>query len=243
MIWKASEAEGDSMITIRKSKDRGHANHGWLDTRHTFSFAEYRDPRHTGFRSLRVINEDRVIGGAGFDTHPHRDMEIISYVISGALRHRDSMGHESVIRVGEVQKISAGKGILHSEFNDSPVEAVHFLQIWILPDIKGVTPTYGEKSFTQAAPGRLHLVASKGGRDGSIPIHQDANVYIAKLRQGDAVPFVMRSGRHAWIQVAEGATALNGHILSAGDGAAASDETRLDLAADSAATLVLFDLC
>jgi hypothetical protein len=230
------------MITIRKSEARGHADHGWLDTRHTFSFADYYDPRHMGFRSLRVINEDRVKGGGGFDTHPHRDMEIISYVISGALRHRDSMGHESVIRAGDVQQISAGKGILHSEFNDSPVEPVHFLQIWIVPDMKGVTPKYVEKSYAHAAPGALTLVASKGGRDGSIPIYQDADVCILKLRDGDTVPFALRSGRHAWVQVAEGAIEVNGRPLAAGDGAAASDEARLDLAAKRAANLVLFDL-
>jgi quercetin 2,3-dioxygenase len=230
------------MISIRKSEERGHADHGWLDSRHTFSFADYYDPKFMGFRSLRVINEDRVRGGAGFDTHPHRDMEIISYVLSGALRHRDSMGHESVIRAGEIQQISAGKGILHSEFNGSPVEPVHFLQIWIMPDTKGVTPKYAERSYAQAEPGRLHLIASQGGRDGSIPIYQDADVYIAKLHERNTPPFALRASRHAWVQVAEGAITLNGQPLRAGDGAAASEEARLDLAADSDATLVLFDL-
>jgi quercetin 2,3-dioxygenase len=230
------------MISIRKSEERGHADHGWLDSRHTFSFADYYDPKFMGFRSLRVINEDRVRGGAGFDTHPHRDMEIISYVLSGALRHRDSMGHESVIRAGEIQQISAGKGILHSEFNGSPVEPVHFLQIWIMPDTKGVTPKYAERSYAQAEPGRLHLIASQGGRDGSIPIYQDADVYIAKLHERNTPPFALRASRHAWVQVAEGAITLNGQPLRAGDGAAASEEARLDLAADSDTTLVLFDL-
>jgi redox-sensitive bicupin YhaK (pirin superfamily) len=230
------------MITIRKSEERGHANHGWLDTRHTFSFADYYDPKFMGFRTLRVINEDRVRGGAGFDTHPHRDMEIISYVLSGALRHRDSMGHESVVRAGEVQQISAGKGILHSEFNDALAEPVHFLQIWIVPDTKGVTPKYAEMSYAQAEPGRLHLVGSKGGRDGSIPIHQDADVYIAKLASGGRITQTVRPGRHAWVQVAQGAITLNGQPLRAGDGAAASDVAQLDLHAESDANLVLFDL-
>jgi len=230
------------VINIRKSEERGHADHGWLDTRHTFSFADYYDQKFMGFRSLRVINEDRVRGGAGFDTHPHRDMEIISYVLSGALRHRDSMGHESVIRTGEIQQISAGKGILHSEFNYSPVEPVHFLQIWIVPDTKGVTPKYAERSYAQAEPGRLHLIASQGGRDGSIPIYQDTDVYVAKLHARNTLPFAVRASRHAWVQVAEGAITLNGQPLRAGDGAAASEEARLDLAADSDTTLVLFDL-
>ena len=230
------------MISIRKSEERGHADHGWLDSRHSFSFADYYDPKFMGFRSLRVINEDRVVGGAGFDTHPHRDMEIISYVLSGALRHRDSMGHESVIRTGEIQQISAGKGILHSEFNHSAVEPVHFLQIWITPDTKGDTPKYAERSYAQAGPGRLHLVAAQGGRDGSIPIYQDADMYIGKLAAADRITHTVRSGRNAWVQVAEGAITLNGQPLRAGDGAAASEEARLDLVADSDTTLVLFDL-
>ena len=230
------------MISIRKSEDRGHADHGWLDSRHTFSFADYYDPQFMGFRSLRVINEDRVVGGTGFDTHPHRDMEIISYVLSGALRHRDSMGHESVIRAGEIQQISAGKGILHSEFNHSSDEPVHFLQIWLLPDTKGVTPKYAERSYAQAEPGRLHLVASRGGRENSIPIHQDADVYLATLRQGDALSFALRSGRHAWVQVAEGVVTLNRQRLEPGDGAAVSEEAVLDLLAQAPATLVVFDL-
>jgi len=230
------------MISIRKSEDRGHADHGWLDSRHTFSFADYSEPQFMGFRSLRVINEDRVAGGTGFDTHPHRDMEIISYVLSGALRHRDSMGHESVIRAGEIQQISAGKGILHSEFNHSSDEPVHFLQIWLLPDTKGVTPKYAERSYAQAEPGRLHLVASKGGRENSIPIHQDADVYLANLRQGDALPFTLRSGRHAWVQVAEGVVTLNRQRLGPGDGTAVSEEATLDLLAQAPAKLVVFDL-
>ena len=230
------------MISIRKSEDRGHADQGWLDSRHTFSFADYYDPQFMGFRSLRVINEDRVAGGTGFDTHPHRDMEIISYVLSGALRHRDSMGHESVIRAGEIQQISAGKGIQHSEFNHSSDEPVHFLQIWLLPDTKGVTPKYAERSYAQAEPGRLHLVASKGGRGNSIPIHQDADVYLANLRQGDALPFTLRFGRHAWVQVAEGMVTLNRQRLGPGDGAAVSEEATLDLLAQAPAKLVVFDL-
>jgi redox-sensitive bicupin YhaK (pirin superfamily) len=175
------------MIQLRKSNDRGHSEHGWLDSYHSFSFADYYDPKHTNFRSLRVINEDIVAPEMGFSMHPHRDMEIITYVVSGSLRHRDSMGNTAVMHAGDVQRISAGTGILHSEINDSPKEPVHLLQIWIMPDKKGATPAYAEKSFAKAETGQLHLVASKSGQDGSIPINQDANLFLGKLSDGKTV--------------------------------------------------------
>src|SRR3954453_3602967 len=178
---------GAHMITLRKANDRGHAAHGWLDTYHTFSFADYHDPRWMGYRSLRVINDDLVLPGEGFGTHPHRDMEIITYILSGALEHKDSMGNGRVIRTGDLQYMAAGTGVQHSEFNPSKEEAVHLLQIWIQPDRKGVAPRYAEKSFTDAAPGKLNLVTSKTGRDGSIAIHQDADLWLAKLSPGNAV--------------------------------------------------------
>ena len=230
------------MITIRKSEDRGRADHGWLDSRHTFSFANYYDPAHMGFRSLRVINEDRVLGGTGFGTHPHRDMEILSYVLSGALKHRDSMGHEAILRPGDVQQISAGSGITHSETNASAVDPVHFLQIWIRPDRTGVPPKYEERSYAKAAPGVLHLVASRDGRDGSIPIQQDAEFYLGVLRSGDRVTQTLAAGRHAWVQVAQGEITANGVALRAGDGAALSEEPKLELTAGTPATVLVFDL-
>ena len=230
------------MITLRHAADRGHANHGWLDSWHTFSFADYHDPAHMGFRSLRVINDDTVAGGGGFDTHPHRDMEILSYVLSGALQHRDSLGHSAVMKAGDVQRITAGTGILHSEFNHSPIEPVHFLQVWLLPDRRGATPGYAQRSFADAPAGRLHLVASKAGRAGSLPIHQDAEVWLGKLAAGGSILHPLSSGRHAWLQVAEGQVTLNGLSLAAGDGAAIRDEPVLALAAEGAAQVLLFDL-
>ena len=230
------------MITIRKAEERGHANHGWLDTHFTFSFADYFDPQHMGFRALRVINDDTIAGGGGFGTHPHRDMEIITYVLSGALEHKDSMGNGRVIQPGEVQYMAAGTGVAHSEFNPSPTEPVHLLQIWILPDKKGVKPTYAEKSFASAATGKLHLVASKSGHGGSIPINQDANVFVGKFKAGDKISHALKPGRHGWLHVAEGEVELNGRSLKAGDGAALSDEAAVNLAGKSSAQVLFFDL-
>jgi hypothetical protein len=230
------------MITIRKAKDRGHANHGWLDTYHTFSFADYRDPRWMGFRSLRVINDDLVMPGMGFGTHPHRDMEIITYILSGALEHKDSMGNGRVIRTGDVQYMAAGTGILHSEFNPSKEEAVHLLQIWIQPNRQGVAPRYGEKSYAKVAAGALHLVTSNAGRDGSIAIHQDADLWLAKLEPGQKVAHRLAAGRHAWVHVAEGEVTLNGKTLSGGDAAAVDAEAVLELAGVKQSQVLLFDL-
>jgi redox-sensitive bicupin YhaK (pirin superfamily) len=231
-----------AMITLRKSSDRGHAELGWLDSRHTFSFANYYNADQMGFRSLRVINEDRVAPGMGFGMHPHRDMEIVSYVVSGALRHEDNMGHAAVMQAGDVQRISAGTGIEHSEFNDSHSAPVHFLQIWILPDHAGVPPRYSQQSFAQAGHDRLHLIASKLGRDDSIPIHQDADLYVAKLDAGGALTHALRNGRHAWVQLIEGGLTLNGQALEPGDGAAVSDEKLLDFRTRGGAHFLLFDL-
>lgn len=230
------------MLTIRKAEDRGHANHGWLDAHHSFSFAGYHDPRWMGFRTLRVLNDDTIAGGGGFGTHPHRDMEIITYVLSGALAHKDSMGNGRVIRPGEMQYMAAGTGVEHSEFNDSETEPVHLLQIWIYPDRKGAKPAYAERSFAKAPAGRLHLVASKSGRDGSIGINQDADVYLAKLNIGDSVQHSLKSQRHAWVQVAEGEVTLNGQALKAGDGAALSEEAVVELRATQPAQVLVFDL-
>ena len=230
------------MITIRKAGDRGHADHGWLDSWHTFSFADYYDPAHMSFRSLRVINDDIVAGGGGFPTHPHRDMEIITYVIRGALQHRDSMGHSAVMRAGDVQRISAGTGIEHSEFNHSRTEPVRLLQIWITPNIKGATPGYAEKSFAAVPSGKLILVASQSGRDGSIPINQDADVFLVKLNAGDVVTHPLKPDRHGWLQVAEGEITINGLRLESGDGAAISEEHALNLSGVNGAQILLFEM-
>ena len=230
------------MITIRKARERGHASFDWLNTWYTFSFADYHDDRHMGFRALRVINDDTIAGGGGFGTHPHRDMEIITYVLSGALEHKDSMGNGRVIRPGEVQYMAAGTGVAHSEFNPSPTEPVHLLQIWILPDRRGAKPTYAEKSFAQAAPGKLYLAASKSGRDGSIPINQDVDVFVGKLGAGDKISHTLKPSRYVWLQVAEGEMDLNGLPLKAGDGAALSEESSVHLAGKSSAQILLFDL-
>ena len=230
------------MMKIRKANERGHAEHGWLDTYHTFSFADYYDPQWAGFRSLRVINDDLVMPGNGFGTHPHRDMEIITYILSGALEHKDSMGNGRVIRAGEVQYMAAGTGVQHSEFNPSKEEAVHLLQIWIQPDAKGVKPRYAEKSLKDATPGRLHLVTSKTGRDGSIAIHQDADLWLAKLGTGDKVTHQLVPGRHAWLHVAEGEVSLNGKNLSGGDAAAISEKNALEMSGIKPAQVLLFDL-
>src|SRR5579859_636326 len=230
------------MIDIRKSNERGHANHGWLDSYHSFSFANYYDPDWMGFRSLRVINDDLVMPGMGFGTHPHRDMEINSYVLSGALAHKDSMGNGRIIRPGEVQYMSAGTGVEHSEFNPSKDEAAHFLQIWILPDRKGVKPRYGDKSLVDAPKGRFHLVASKTGRDGSLAIHQDADLYLAKLELGIDASLALKPDRHAWVHVAEGEVKLGDQTLLAGDAVAVSGESKLQLVGAKPSQVLLFDL-
>jgi quercetin 2,3-dioxygenase len=229
------------MITVRPSAARGHAQHGWLDSRHTFSFADYQDPAHMGFRSLRVINEDRVQPGRGFPPHSHRDMEIITYVLSGSLEHKDSLGNGSVIRHGEVQRMTAGTGVTHSEYNPSPTESVHFLQIWILPERNGLPAGY-EQQALDAAGGRLRLVASPDGRDGSLVVHQDAAVLAARLAPDERVEHRLRPGRHAWLQVATGALEVNGTALHQGDGAAIGDESQLGIRATEASELLLFDL-
>ena len=230
------------MMTLRTANERGHADHGWLDTYHTFSFADYYDPDHMGFRSLRVINDDTVVGAGGFGTHPHRDMEIITYVLGGELEHKDSMGNGRIIRPGEVQYMAAGTGVAHSEFNPSPTKPVHFLQIWIQPDRQSAKPRYQEKSLANAKPGQWNLVASGAGRDGSIAINQDADVYIAKLNSGDKLEHALSGGRHAWVHVAEGQVKLNGKVLKDGDGAALTNERGLNLAADKPAQVLMFDL-
>jgi redox-sensitive bicupin YhaK (pirin superfamily) len=230
------------MIQIRKSNERGHANHGWLDSYHTFSFASYYDPQHVGFRSLRVINEDRVQGGQGFGTHPHRDFEIISYVISGALKHQDSMGHSAVMKAGEVQRISAGTGIAHSEFNHSSTELVHFLQIWLVPSQKGLPPNYAQQSFARAPTGALTLVCSPDGGNGSIKINQDANLFIGKLASKGNLTYSLGGGRYAWIQLIEGDLDLEAQKLSSGDGASLDNQGEIQLTSAKSAHFLLFDL-
>ncbi len=230
------------MITLRRAADRGHASHGWLDTYHTFSFADYHDPQWMGFRSLRVINDDVVSPHAGFGTHPHRDMEIITYILSGSLAHRDSMGNGRTITQGEVQYMAAGTGVQHSEQNPSGAEPVHLIQIWIVPDEKGVPPRYEEKSMKTATPGQFHLVTSKAGREGSIAIHQDADLWLAKLDPGQSVTHRLAPGRHAWLHVAEGEVTLGGETLQGGDAAAVTDETQLHIAGAKLSQVLLFDL-
>ena len=234
--------ERKHMTQTRKSNERGHAEHGWLDSYHTFSFADYYDPEHTHFRSLRVINEDVVAPEMGFSMHPHRDMEIITYVVSGALRHRDSMGNTAVMRAGDVQRISAGSGILHSEINESTKEPVHLLQIWIMPDAKGAKPAYAEKSFAKAETGRLHLVVSKTGRDGSIPINQNADLLLGKLADGQTVRHTLAEGRHAWVQLIQGELDVNGTRLVAGDALAISKDDAVNFSAVKPSDFLLFDL-
>ncbi len=218
------------MIAVRPAAERGTANLGWLDSRHTFSFGHYYDPNHMGFGPLRVINEDRVRPGAGFDTHGHRDMEIISYVLEGALEHKDGIGTGSVIRPGDVQVMSAGTGIRHSEFNHSDKEPVHFLQIWVQPDRQGLPPHYDQKTFPESEKrGRLRLVGSQDGRDGSIVIHQDVEIYDALLGSGDVVTQSLKVGRKSWVQVIRGAVEVNGKAAGAGDGVALESETKLTI--------------
>ncbi|MEK0182615.1 MAG: pirin family protein [Microcoleus anatoxicus] len=231
------------MIAIRKSEARGHANHGWLDSYHTFSFANYYDPKYMNFRSLRVINEDVINGGKGFGTHGHTDMEIITYVLEGALEHKDSLGTGAVIKPGEVQRMSAGTGIQHSEFNHSPSDPVHLLQIWLLPDRNGLTPSYEQRDFPLAERrGRLRLVAARDARDGAVKIHQDVDLYAAVLDKDARVSHVLQSNRYAWVQVARGSVLLNGLALEQGDGAAVSDESELVIEATADAEFLLFDL-
>jgi redox-sensitive bicupin YhaK (pirin superfamily) len=231
------------MLSIRKAKDRGHFDHGWLDTSHTFSFADYFDPKNMGFRALRVINEDRVAPGRGFPRHGHRDMEIVSYVLGGALAHRDSMGTGSTIRPGDVQRMSAGTGVTHSEENASRSEPVHFMQIWIVPDQRGLPPSYEQKRFgDDEKRGRLRLVASPDGADGSVTIHQDARLYATLLDPGARVQHPLAPGRHAWVQVLRGAITVNGETLAAGDGAALSEVATVELAGVEPAETLLFDL-
>jgi len=231
------------MIELRKSGERGHANHGWLDSYHSFSFADYHDSRHMGFASLRVINEDVVQPGQGFGTHGHRDMEIITYILAGALEHKDSMGNGSIIRPGDVQRMSAGTGVRHSEFNASLDELVHLLQIWIEPAVTGIAPGYEEKHFDAASKrGRLRLIASGDGRDGSATVHQDAAVYAALLDGAERATHALAPGRKAYVQVARGAVSVNGRALNAGDAVKLSGEPAIALANGTAAEVLLFDL-
>jgi redox-sensitive bicupin YhaK (pirin superfamily) len=237
-----SVCHGIAMMKIRSANERGHADHGWLNSYHTFSFANYYEPEWMGFRSLRVINDDRVMPGMGFGTHPHQDMEIISYVLSGELAHKDSMGNGRTIRAGEVQYMAAGTGVLHSEFNPSKEEPVHFLQIWVQPDRRGVKPRYGEKSLTDAPKGRFNLVVSNTGREGSLAIHQDADLYMARLDSGNEASFALKPERHAWLHIAEGEVKINGETLKAGDAVAISGESGAQLLATKPSQVLLFDM-
>ena len=231
------------MISVRRADERGHADHGWLDTRHTFSFADYHDPKYLGFRGLRVINEDRVQPGQGFPPHGHRDMEIVSYVLAGALEHKDSMGTGSVIRPGDVQRMSAGTGVRHSEYNHSKDEPVHFLQVWILPERRGLGPGYEQRHFSDADKrAGLRLIASREGTDGSVTIHADAKIYAAVVEQGQRLRHALAEHRHAWLQVARGAITLNDRPLVHGDGAAVSGEPALTIAGAERAEVLVFDL-
>jgi redox-sensitive bicupin YhaK (pirin superfamily) len=231
------------MINIRRSEERGGGDYGWLNTRYTFSFNTYDDPKFRGFRSLRVINEDHVAPGRGFPMHPHRDMEIITYILEGALEHKDSLGTGSVIRPGDGQRMSAGSGIRHSEANASKTDSAHLLQIWILPDREGIKPSYEQQTFpTQEKRGKLRLIASPDGKDGSVTIHQDARLYVSLLAPRESVAHEIGSNRHAWLQVAKGSVEVNGKPLKQGDGAAVSDEKRLTVEGTEDAEVLLFDL-
>ena len=232
------------MITVRPQDERGVANFGWLDSRHSFSFGSYYDPKHMGFASLRVINEDKVIPAQGFGTHGHRDMEIISYVLSGELAHRDSMGNGSVIRPGDVQRMSAGTGVRHSEYNASDLNPVHFLQIWLMPDKNGLEPSYEEKNFSSVdKQGKLVLVGSPDGRDNSVTIHQDVNLYLSSLSEGDRLTYEIAEERAVWLQVIKGKVELNDRLLQAGDGAAIVDEAEIAIAGkDPDSEILLFDM-
>ena len=231
------------MLTLRPAADRGHANHGWLDTHHTFSFANYYDPAHMGFGPLRVINDDRIAASRGFGTHGHRDMEIITYVLEGAVAHKDSMGTGSVIRPGDVQRMSAGRGVLHSEFNPQPDAPTHMLQIWIEPDVTGIEPEYDQKTFDEASKrGRLCLVASPDGAQGSMRLHQDVRLYAGLFDGQEQAELPLAAGRRAWVHLARGRLTVNGQVLNAGDGLAVQAESRLLLSAGEAADVLVFDL-
>lgn len=231
------------MLQLRKSQDRGIANHGWLKSKHTFSFADYYDPEHMGFRSLRVINEDRIDGGTGFGAHPHQNMEIISYVVKGALEHKDSMGTKAIIKPGEVQRMSAGTGVVHSEYNANPDSETHFFQIWIQPKTRGGEPGYGQKSFeSDLNSKKLVLVVSPDGRDSSISIKQDADIYISRLQAGDDLEFKVRPTRGAWVQVVHGNLTVNGKDLATGDALSFQDEELLKFKANDKSEFILFDL-
>ena len=231
------------MIRLRKSSERGFADHGWLKSHHTFSFADYYDPAHTGFGNLRVINEDRIAPGTGFGTHAHRDMEIISYVLEGELAHKDSMGHGTAIRPGDVQRMSAGRGVTHSEFNHAPGETTHFLQIWLLPSERGIEPGYEQKHFDDAGKrGSLQLVASSDGRDGSITMHADASMYAGLFDGDEAAELPLDPARKAYVHVARGQLRANGMVLNPGDGLGLVDESRLRLEGGSGAEVIVFDL-
>jgi redox-sensitive bicupin YhaK (pirin superfamily) len=231
------------MIQVRSAADRGRTEWGWLDSRHTFSFGEYHDPSHMGFRSLRVINDDRVKAGAGFGTHGHRDMEILSYVLEGALAHKDSSGGGGVIRPGEIQFMRAGTGVTHSEYNDSKAEPVHFLQVWLVPDTRGLKPAYGQRAFDRDAARRgLVLLASRDGREESLQVQQDVDLWVTLLGPGESRKLALRPGRHAWVHVARGSASVNGMVLAEGDGAAVSGEDSLTLAGQQSAEVLIFDL-
>lgn len=231
------------MTTLRPGNERGHANHGWLDSYHTFSFANYYDPQHMGFRALRVINEDWVQPSAGFGAHSHRDMEIITYVLEGALEHKDSLGTGAIIMPGEAQRMSAGTGITHSEFNHSKSESVHLLQIWIIPDQQGLQPSYEQRTFPlEEKLGKLRLIAAKDGREGAVTIHQDVDLYTSVLEPGNQVSHHLKPNRYAWLQVARGEATLNGHALKAGDGVAVGEAESLQISTDTEAEILLFDM-
>jgi quercetin 2,3-dioxygenase len=235
--------EDNAMMTIRKASERGHANHGWLDSHHTFSFADYHDPKHMGFRALRVINDDRVEGGRGFGSHPHRDMEIISYVLDGALAHKDSMGTGETIRPGDVQRMSAGTGVVHSEYNASPHDEVHFLQIWLMPNQRGIKPGYEQKTFTDTDKrGKLRLVASPDGSDGSITIHTEARMYAGVFGAGDRAELELPQTHGAWVHVASGKVKVNDQLLGEGDGLALEDERIIRVEGVDEAEVIVFDL-
>jgi redox-sensitive bicupin YhaK (pirin superfamily) len=231
------------MINVRKAFERGHAEHGWLDSWHTFSFGDYYDPRQMGFRSLRVINEDRVAAGKGFPTHPHRDMEILTYVLDGALEHKDSMGNGSVMRSGDVQRMTAGTGVAHSEFNGSRDEPVHFLQIWILPESRNLQPGYEQKNFSkEERQGKFRVVAARDGANGAVVVHQDMKLLAGSFAEGEGAKYALAQGRHAWLHVARGKLRVNGVELEAGDALQVSDEAELAVTGVNDAEVLLFDL-